>query len=209
MITIAAGSVFVYDDQHYFVVSSSLASVLGKNSKAINTTILNPSVHILGEDSACIAYIRLTQYMDKSGLPHTQQSEETRVWHRKDGKWQNVHYHRSTSGAAVKSQMPFWIPFVACTCHHLIIVSFVVDEKTNHTSHWHARDKLNSMIESPLSSVTDWMMHLYTLQNSSIIMYVTLILVEQLQTTGPSLSAPALLLASSSPRHLNRLWNKS
>ena len=84
-----------------------LASVLGKNSKAINTTILNPSVHILGEDSACIAYIRLTQYMDKSGLPHTQQSEETRVWHRKDGKWLNVHYHRSTSGAAVKSQMPF------------------------------------------------------------------------------------------------------
>lgn len=41
------------------------SAVLGKNSKAVNTTILNPSVHMMGEDAACIAYIRLTQYMDK------------------------------------------------------------------------------------------------------------------------------------------------
>lgn len=41
------------------------STVLGKNSKAVNTTILNPSVHMLGDDAACIAYIRLTQYMDK------------------------------------------------------------------------------------------------------------------------------------------------
>jgi hypothetical protein len=40
-------------------------SVLGKNCKAVNTTILNPHVHLLGEDAACIAYVRLTQYMDK------------------------------------------------------------------------------------------------------------------------------------------------
>ncbi|CAG2164188.1 unnamed protein product [Oppiella nova] len=40
-------------------------NVLGKNSKGLNTTILNPSVHLLGDDAACIAYIRLTQYMDK------------------------------------------------------------------------------------------------------------------------------------------------
>ncbi|NWV61416.1 KCC2D kinase, partial [Malurus elegans] len=48
-------------------------------------------------DAACIAYIRLTQYMDGSGMPKTMQSEETRVWHRRDGKWQNVHFHRSGS----------------------------------------------------------------------------------------------------------------
>jgi calcium/calmodulin-dependent protein kinase (CaM kinase) II len=71
-------------------------NVLGKNSKALNTTILNPSVHLLGDDAACIAYIRLTQYMDKSGVAHTQQSEETRVWHKREGKWQNCHFHRST-----------------------------------------------------------------------------------------------------------------
>ncbi|NWU91387.1 KCC2D kinase, partial [Upupa epops] len=43
------------------------------------------------------SYIRLTQYMDGSGMPKTMQSEETRVWHRRDGKWQNVHFHRSGS----------------------------------------------------------------------------------------------------------------
>ncbi|NXS72508.1 KCC2D kinase, partial [Pandion haliaetus] len=36
-------------------------------------------------------------YMDGSGMPKTMQSEETRVWHRRDGKWQNVHFHRSGS----------------------------------------------------------------------------------------------------------------
>lgn len=40
-------------------------SVLSKNNKPVNTSILNPTVHILGDDSACIAYVRLTQYIDK------------------------------------------------------------------------------------------------------------------------------------------------
>ncbi|XP_074025873.1 calcium/calmodulin-dependent protein kinase II isoform X1 [Leptinotarsa decemlineata] len=77
-------------------------NVLGKNCKAVNTTILNPHVHLLGDDAACIAYVRLTQYMDKHGQAHTHQSEESRVWHKKDNKWQNVHFHRSggNGGAA-------------------------------------------------------------------------------------------------------------
>nr|CAD7398823.1 unnamed protein product [Timema cristinae] len=79
--------------------------VLGKNCKALNTTILNPHVHLLGDDAACIAYVRLTQYMDKQGQARTQQSEETRVWHKRDNKWQNVHFHRS--GA---SSSPFTFP---------------------------------------------------------------------------------------------------
>ncbi|XP_054003428.1 calcium/calmodulin-dependent protein kinase type II alpha chain isoform X20 [Hylaeus anthracinus] len=78
-------------------------NVLGKNCKAVNTTILNPHVHLLGEDAACIAYVRLTQYMDKQGVAHTQQSEESRVWHKRDNKWQNVHFHRS----AVTGPSPF------------------------------------------------------------------------------------------------------
>ncbi|XP_031845216.1 calcium/calmodulin-dependent protein kinase II isoform X29 [Nomia melanderi] len=78
-------------------------NVLGKNCKAVNTTILNPHVHLLGEDAACIAYVRLTQYMDKHGVAHTQQSEESRVWHKRDNKWQNVHFHRS----AVTGPSPF------------------------------------------------------------------------------------------------------
>lgn len=70
---------------------------LSKSNKPIHTIILNPHVHLVGDDAACIAYIRLTQYMDGSGMPKTMQSEETRVWHRRDGKWQNVHFHRSGS----------------------------------------------------------------------------------------------------------------
>ncbi|PAA82550.1 hypothetical protein BOX15_Mlig024299g1 [Macrostomum lignano] len=70
--------------------------VLGKNNfKAVHTSILNPTVHLLSDESACIAYTRLTQYLDKSGSPCTKQSEETRIWCRRDGKWLNVHYHRS------------------------------------------------------------------------------------------------------------------
>lgn len=34
----------------------------------------------------------------RQGHAHTHQSEETRVWHRRDNKWQNVHFHRSASG---------------------------------------------------------------------------------------------------------------
>ncbi|XP_059401501.1 calcium/calmodulin-dependent protein kinase type II delta chain-like isoform X4 [Carassius carassius] len=75
-------------------------NLLSKNSKPIHTTILNPHVHLIGEDAACIAYIRLTQFVDGQGLPRSSQSEETRVWHRRDSKWQNVHFHCSGAPAA-------------------------------------------------------------------------------------------------------------
>ncbi|XP_046697408.1 calcium/calmodulin-dependent protein kinase (CaM kinase) II beta 1 isoform X5 [Silurus meridionalis] len=75
-------------------------NLLSKNSKPIHTTILNPHVHLIGEDAACIAYIRLTQYVDGQGRPCSSQSEETRVWHRRDSKWQNVHFHCSGAPAA-------------------------------------------------------------------------------------------------------------
>ncbi|XP_035387263.1 calcium/calmodulin-dependent protein kinase type II subunit gamma isoform X18 [Electrophorus electricus] len=75
-------------------------NLLSKNSKPVHTTILNPHVHLIGEDAACIAYIRLTQYIDSQGHPRSCQSEETRVWHRRDAKWLNVHFHCSGAPAA-------------------------------------------------------------------------------------------------------------
>ncbi|XP_060916879.1 calcium/calmodulin-dependent protein kinase type II subunit beta isoform X12 [Labrus mixtus] len=84
----------------YFDNHPSLPSVLSKNSKPIHTTILNPHVHMIGDDAACIAYIRLTQYVDGQGRPRSSQSEETRVWHRRDSRWQNVHFHCSGAPAA-------------------------------------------------------------------------------------------------------------
>uniref|UniRef100_A0A3Q0SA97 calcium/calmodulin-dependent protein kinase n=1 Tax=Amphilophus citrinellus TaxID=61819 RepID=A0A3Q0SA97_AMPCI len=75
-------------------------NLLSKNSKPIHTTILNPHVHIIGDEAACIAYIRLTQFVDGQGRPRSSQSEETRVWHRRDSRWQNVHFHCSGAPAA-------------------------------------------------------------------------------------------------------------
>uniref|UniRef100_A0A8C5FU26 calcium/calmodulin-dependent protein kinase n=1 Tax=Gadus morhua TaxID=8049 RepID=A0A8C5FU26_GADMO len=75
-------------------------NLLSKNSKPIHTTILNPHVHIIGDDAACIAYIRLTQFVDGQGRPRSSQSEETRVWHRRESRWQNVHFHCSGAPAA-------------------------------------------------------------------------------------------------------------
>ncbi|XP_067370895.1 calcium/calmodulin-dependent protein kinase type II delta chain isoform X17 [Channa argus] len=75
-------------------------NLLSKNNKPVHTTILNPHVHLIGEDAACIAYIRLTQYIDSQGRPRSCQSEETRVWHRRDSKWLNVHFHCSGAPAA-------------------------------------------------------------------------------------------------------------
>ncbi|XP_037114927.1 calcium/calmodulin-dependent protein kinase (CaM kinase) II beta 1 isoform X14 [Syngnathus acus] len=75
-------------------------NLLSKNDKPIHTTILNPHVHLIGEDAACIAYIRLTQFVDGQGRPQSSQSEETRVWHRREAKWQNIHFHCSGAPAA-------------------------------------------------------------------------------------------------------------
>ncbi|KAM4565270.1 calcium/calmodulin-dependent protein kinase type II delta 1 chain isoform 4-T4 [Fundulus diaphanus] len=72
-------------------------NALSKGKLPIHTILLNPHVHLIGDEAACIAYIRLTQYIDGNGLPRTMQSEETRIWHRRDSKWQNIHFHRSGS----------------------------------------------------------------------------------------------------------------
>lgn len=70
-------------------------NVLSKRTTPINTTILSPHVHMLGEEAACICYVRLQQYINSAGAALTSQSEETRVWHKKSGHWVNVHFHRS------------------------------------------------------------------------------------------------------------------
>uniref|UniRef100_A0A8C6WJG2 calcium/calmodulin-dependent protein kinase n=1 Tax=Neogobius melanostomus TaxID=47308 RepID=A0A8C6WJG2_9GOBI len=89
----ALGNLVEGTDFHRFYFENALS----KGRQPIHTILLNPHVHLIGEDAACIAYIRLTQYMDASGLPRTMQSEETRIWHRRDSKWQNIHFHRSGS----------------------------------------------------------------------------------------------------------------
>ncbi|XGW28425.1 hypothetical protein V3C99_008306 [Haemonchus contortus] len=61
----------------------------------LHTTMLNPNVHVMGEEGACIAYVRLTQFMDRNGEARTRQTQESRVWQKKAGRWVCVHVHRS------------------------------------------------------------------------------------------------------------------
>uniref|UniRef100_A0A3B4ZJC5 Calcium/calmodulin-dependent protein kinase II association-domain domain-containing protein n=1 Tax=Stegastes partitus TaxID=144197 RepID=A0A3B4ZJC5_9TELE len=89
----ALGNLVEGTDFHRFYFENALA----KGKQPIHTILLNPHVHLIGDEAACIAYIRLTQYIDGSGMPRTMQSEETRIWHRRDSKWQNIHFHRSGS----------------------------------------------------------------------------------------------------------------
>lgn len=88
-------------DFHKFYFDNLVTKINTPPRSHINTTVLHPTVHLMGDDAACIAYIRLTQYMDRDSTAKTVQHEETRVWNRKNGKWVNVHCHRSiNSGKA-------------------------------------------------------------------------------------------------------------
>jgi calcium/calmodulin-dependent protein kinase (CaM kinase) II len=59
-----------------------------------NTTMASPKVWLLGDDVAVVAYVRLTQKLD-GARPVTVSCEETRVWHRREGRWRHIHFHRS------------------------------------------------------------------------------------------------------------------
>ncbi|XP_027042895.1 calcium/calmodulin-dependent protein kinase type II delta chain-like isoform X1 [Pocillopora damicornis] len=78
-------------------------NLLGKRATPVNTTILSPHVHMLGDEAACICYVRLQQFISSAGVPLTRQTEETRVWQKKSGHWINVHLHISNATCSPKS----------------------------------------------------------------------------------------------------------
>ena len=69
---------------------------LGGSSGPHNTSICCPHVRLL-DDVAVVCYVRLVQRLDDAGKPVTSRGEETRVWHRQEGVWRHVHFHRSVS----------------------------------------------------------------------------------------------------------------
>ncbi|XP_055330482.1 calcium/calmodulin-dependent protein kinase type II delta chain-like isoform X2 [Paramacrobiotus metropolitanus] len=75
-----------------------------RGSKSVRSTMLNPQIHLMGDDAASIAYIRLVQCVDKSGVVSSQSFEESRVWHKREGRWQLVHFHRS--GGRLSTKIP-------------------------------------------------------------------------------------------------------
>ncbi len=78
------------DFHHYYFNLPSTG-----NPTPVQSTIVAPHIRIMG-DVAVIAYIRLTQKMGE-GKPFTTSMEETRVWHRQQGQWKHVHFHRSAA----------------------------------------------------------------------------------------------------------------
>src|SRR5262245_13076271 len=67
---------------------------LGSSTRPRQTTMCAPKVRVLG-DVAVVTYVRLNQVVTADGTPKTIASEETRVWQRLEGRWRQVHLHRS------------------------------------------------------------------------------------------------------------------
>jgi calcium/calmodulin-dependent protein kinase (CaM kinase) II len=61
------------------------------------SSVRSPNIRLLG-DTAVVAYVRLVQSTTSDGQHSTTAFEETRVWHKIDGSWKNVHFHRSNVG---------------------------------------------------------------------------------------------------------------
>jgi len=68
---------------------------LGGHLGSHQSTIASPHVRLLGEDVAVVSYVRLVQQVTEAGPPKTDAFEESRVWHRENGRWLHVHFHRS------------------------------------------------------------------------------------------------------------------
>jgi hypothetical protein len=69
---------------------------LSHKGAKIQATMVRPHVRLLG-DTAVVSYVRVTQVADlNSGAVSSKSAEETRVWHKSNGKWKHVHFHRST-----------------------------------------------------------------------------------------------------------------
>ena len=61
------------------------------------SSVRAPHIRVLG-DTAVVAYVRLVQSTTSDGQHSTTAFEETRIWHKIEGSWKNVHFHRSNVG---------------------------------------------------------------------------------------------------------------
>ena len=75
-----------------------LAAAAGKSAAPTTTTLAAPTVKMLSDDVALVAYVRLVQKLDGAGHPLTTTCEETRIWKRVASGWKHVHFHRSLPG---------------------------------------------------------------------------------------------------------------
>ena len=55
------------------------------------SSVRAPHIRVLG-DTAVVAYVRLVQSTTSDGQHSTTAFEETRIWHKIEGSWKDVHY---------------------------------------------------------------------------------------------------------------------
>lgn len=60
----------------------------------VNVSMARPHLRWLAEDAVVVSYTRLTQRL-ANGDPITASCTETRIWQQQQGRWKQVHVHRS------------------------------------------------------------------------------------------------------------------
>ena len=65
-----------------------------QNSHPVTVTMARPHLRWLSDDAVILSYTRLVQ-RHKDGAFSTSSCCETRVWHKSEGCWKQVHVHRS------------------------------------------------------------------------------------------------------------------
>ena len=68
-------------------------------SKTRQSTICSPRVLLMGDQAACVTYVRLVQIVDAEANDSVGSYEETRIWEKQDGQWKHIHFHRSFIGS--------------------------------------------------------------------------------------------------------------
>ncbi|KAF0690366.1 Aste57867_18201 [Aphanomyces stellatus] len=75
---------------HEFYFQNQSIGGLGV-SKICKANVVDPHVKLLG-DTAVVSFANVIQSATQESVMYM----ETRVWHRQNGKWKNVHFHRSS-----------------------------------------------------------------------------------------------------------------
>ena len=73
----------------------SFLGLIEHNYSKLCTNVPNYANLFIKSVNYAINVSNLSLYFNRDGTPKTVQHEETRVWHRKNGRWVNVHIHRS------------------------------------------------------------------------------------------------------------------
>jgi calcium/calmodulin-dependent protein kinase (CaM kinase) II len=67
----------------------------GPGKGGVQNLVVDPHIRLMS-DCAVVTYVRLVQRANQQGFV-SDRFEETRVWQRQNGRWQHVHFHRSSN----------------------------------------------------------------------------------------------------------------